>query len=390
MKAITRLVVMVVLFSAASTPAPAGRGAWHTIALDKTHVVSVISDPAWPSTLYATTPRGLFRSLDDGNTWSNFGDTLPQDFPPSTIAITPCNSKELYVGYDGLGVFKSVDSGQSWQAVNEGLPNLSVRSVAINCIDPNFVYLGMRGGLAISTNGGKSWRMSSGFKREVTVNTIMIDSYYPKVLYAGTGDAGVFKSGDGGVSWKDTNEGLSNLHITALHIDPQRPNIVLAGARHPATPTNVSDGKASGGVFRTQDGGKTWQGSSLLNIHIFSFAADLAFPNVVYASTGGGIYRSVDKGLSWTDINTGLDNTFPHAIHVLPVNPPIVLAGTTFGLLSYTDASLNIPEQGSDGSATTPVVYGIVGGGGLGLLLGLLWLLLRRKRDIPDSQQPVW
>ena len=390
MKTTTRIIVMTTFCCVASLPALAGKDAWHKIALDKTHIVSLVSDPARASTLYAATASGLLKSLDGGNTWSSLGDTLPRDLPPGSIAINPHNSKELYVGYDGLGIFKSSDNGQTWQAMNAGLPNTFVRCIVISPKDPNLVYLGVTGGVAISTNGGKFWHMSSGFKRTVNVNTIVIDPKNPQYLFAGTGGGGVFKSGNGGVSWKDINEGLSSLSITTLHIDPENPDIVLAGAYHPATPTDVYVGEASGGVYRSQDGGRTWQGSSLLNIHIFSLAADPARPNLVYAGAWGGIYRSVDKGLSWTDINAGLDNAFPHTIHMLPVTPPLLLAGTTYGLLSYTDASLKMPEQGSDGLAT-PITYGLGVSAALGLLLAFLWLRRRRKRATPDdSQQPVW
>jgi len=382
---------MAVLLCVAAFPAQAGIDAWHKIALDKTHIVSLVSDPARASTLYAATSLGLLRSLDKGATWNSIGgDTLPRDFIPSAVAINHHNSKELYVSYDGLGIFKSFDGGQTWQAINEGLPNPYVRCITISYRDPNLIYLGIQGGVAISTNGGKFWHMSSGFRRMFNVNNIAIDPKNPEFLFAGTGGFGVFKSGNGGVSWRDYNEGLSSLSITALHIDPENPDIVIIGASHPATPTDVYVGDASGGVYRSLDGGRTWQGSSLLNIHIFSLAADPARPNVLYAGAWGGMYRSVDKGQTWTDINAGLDNAFLHAVHVLPVTPPVVFAGTTFGLLSYTDAALmDVLKQG-DGGSTMYTAFGLGGGVALGLLCAFLWLRRRKKRNTQDSRQSVW
>jgi photosystem II stability/assembly factor-like uncharacterized protein len=387
MNTTARIIVMAALFCAA-LPALAGQDVWHKIALDKTHIAFLTSDPARSSTLYAASTLGLLKSLDGGGTWNSLGPDLPQAVPPSAVAINPHNSKELYVGYDGLGLFKSSDSGQTWEPIDKGLPNLSVRCIAISPKDPNLIYLGILGGVAISTSGGKSWHMSSGFRRAVNVNAVVIDPKNPQYLYAGTGGAGVFKSGNGGVSWKDINEGLSSLSIPALHIDPENSDIVLAGAYHPASPTDLYVGDASGGVFRSQDGGRTWQGSSLLNIHIFSFAASPACPGVVYAGAWGGIYRSTDKGLSWTDINAGLDNAFPHTVHALPGNPPTLLAGTTYGLLSYTDAALKVPTQ-REGGTQTLIACGL-GGAALVALLGFLRLWKRRKRAAPDSQQSVW
>ena len=382
-----RLVIVLAVLLCAAGPARAGEDAWHKIALYKTHILALVSDPARSATLYAATAQGLLKSLDAGATWKGLGPGLPPDSPPRAVAINPHNSKELYVGYDGLGLFKSFDGGQSWQALNEGLPNLFVRCLAISPKDPNLIYLGILGGVAISSSGGKTWHMTSGFKRSVNVNTVVIDPQNPQYLYAGTGGAGVFKSRNGGVSWMDFNEGLSSLSITSLHVDPGNSDIVLAGAYHPATPTDVYVGEASGGVFRSQDGGRTWQGSSLLNVHIFALAASPTHPNVMYTGAWGGVYRSVDNGLSWTDINAGLDNAFLHAIHVLPESPPVLLAGTTYGLISYTDFSLKAPEPGGGPGS---LVYGLGGGAALGAMLGFLWFRRRRKRQIPDSQKPVW
>jgi len=390
MNATARIIVMAILFCAAPFPAQAGIDAWRKIALDKTHIISLVNDPAWPSTiLYATTPQGLLKSLDGGNTWNRIGETLPQGIPPSVITIAPCSHLEVYVGYDGLGVFKSDDGGQTWQPMNEGLPGLSVHTIAVNCINPNNVYMGTRDGLAISNSGGRFWHMHTGFKPSINVSAIAPDPHYPQIIYVGTEGAGIFKSGNGGVTWRAFNEGLDGLNITTLYIDPNNPAIVLAGVHHPATQADAHSGESGGGVFRSTNRGNTWHRSSLLNSRIFSFTGDPAYPNVVYASTDDGIYRSVDSGLSWTSINAGLDTIFPHTILFLPANPPVLLAGTTSGLFSYTDTTVEMQEQGSD-SSTTIIAFGLGGVAALGLLSAFLWLRRRRKDNTPDSQQPVW
>lgn len=368
-------------------PAEAAEDAWHKIAFDKVHLVSLTNDPVQPSTLYAVTSSGLMKSADSGANWTFIGESLPIEIPPSSIAVSSYNSKELYVGYDGLGIFKSGDGGNTWRAVNEGLPNLYVRCIVISPKDPNLLYIGIQGGVALSTNGGKNWHMSSGLKRAINVNTIMIDPKNPQYLYAGTGGAGVFKSGNGGVSWKDINQGLSSLSIYALYIDPEDPDILLAGAYHPATPTDLYVGDACGGVFRSIDGGRTWQGSGLLNLTIFSLAGDASHPGVVYAGAWGGAYRSIDKGQVWTDINAGLDNAFLHKIHVLPGNPPVILAGTTFGLLSYTDTALEKLLQKNTGLSSL-AWCGI--GGGIALTVIGAWFLWRKRRRAKESDRSVW
>jgi photosystem II stability/assembly factor-like uncharacterized protein len=369
-------------------PARAGENVWNKIALDKVHVVSFVSDPARPETLYAVTSRGLLKSADGGTEWAPLGATLPHDVFPSAVAVNHLNSRELYVGYDGAGVYKSSDGGDTWQAVNEGLPNLNVRCILISPKDPNLIYIGIMGGVALSTNGGGRWHMSSGFKRAVNVNAVAVDPKNPQFLYAATGGAGVFKSGNGGVSWVDVNQGLSSLSILALHIDPENPDIVLAGAYHPATPTDFYVGVANGGVFRTVDGGRTWGETGLLTTTVFSFAATPVYPDAVYVGAWGGAYRSVDKGVTWVDINNGLDNAFMHKLHVKPVEPPVILAGTTFGLLSYTDAELPKLLPASDG--VPPLVqYGIICIAAL-LLIRACLRRRSRRRKTPDAARPVW
>lgn len=377
-----------VLCCAIAPQSTAKDNAWHKIAFDKTHVVSIVSDPARPATLYAATFDGLMRSRDSGATWERLGEKLPVDMPPGAMAVNPHNSKEIYVGYDGGGLFKSQDEGATWQAVNNGLPNIYVRCIAISPRDPNLVYAGIQGGVAISTNGGKFWHMSSGLKHAVNVNTLLIDPKDPQYLYAGTGGAGVFKSGNGGVSWRDMNEGLSSLSILGLYIDAENPEILLAGAYHPASPTDLYVGKANGGVFRSLDAGRTWQETGLLNLTAFAFASVPNRPQAVYAAAWGGVYRSLDRGESWIDINTGLDNAFVHEIFVMPESPPVILAGTTFGLISYTDLTLE-PLLRQQGKSSSILRYAL---GAAGIAALLLAILARRRAGNKKQadKKPAW
>jgi photosystem II stability/assembly factor-like uncharacterized protein len=387
MTGIFRSLLLAAFSCAVLAPAWAGDNSWSKIALDAVHILALTSDPARPATLYAVTSQGLKKSLDSGKTWTALGADLPGNIPPNSVVVNYLNSKEIYVGYEGLGIFKTLDGGNTWQSLNEGLPNLYVRCIVMSPKDPNLLYVGFQGGVAFSNNGGKRWHLSFGFKRAVNVNCIAIDPKNPQYLYAGTGGAGVFKSGNGGVSWIDVNEGLSSLSILALYIDPEDPDIVLAGAYHPATPTDFYVGESNGGAYRTVDGGRTWEETGLLTITIFSFTAHAQYPGVVYAGAWGGAYRSADKGATWTDINAGLDNPFLHAVYALPGSPPVILAGTTYGVLSYTDKDIEAARRAGGGAP--PLVW-------LGLAAGVAlaaagFLLIRRKRKaLRDPQRPVW
>lgn len=368
--------------------AHADNGMWHKIALNKEHVVSISADPVQPSTLYAVTSMGLLKSIDRGRNWTKLKGELPSDIPPSAVAVNPFNSQEIFVGFDGRGIFKSNDGGSTWASLNDGLQNLYVRCIVISPKAPNLIYVGIQNGIAITTNGGKLWHMAFGFKRATNVNAVVIDPKNPQFLYAATGGGGVYKSGNGGVSWKDINEGLSSLSILDIHVDPENPDILLAGAYHPATPTDLYVGEASGGVYRSEDGGRTWHETPLLNITIFSFTDHPDLPGVIYAGAWGGAYRSIDKGKTWIDINSGLDNAFLHKVHLLSGTPPEILAGTTFGLLSFTDTEVGEQMGRSSANLQSWQLYGCICTIGLFCMAGVFWLRNRKKRA--EEQRDAW
>jgi len=132
------------------------------------------------------------------------------------------------------------------------------------------------GWTAIGPNGGP-------------VTALAINPVTPSTLYAGT-DGGVFKSTDGGTSWRAVN---TNSYVYALAINPKIPSTLYAG----------SDGA---GVFESTDGGASWT-AVLPGTSVFALAIDPMTPSTLYAGTfGGGVSKSTDGGATWTAVNTGL------------------------------------------------------------------------------------
>ncbi len=200
--------------------------------------------------------------------------------------------------------------------------------------DPNdrgtFYFGACAGGVWKTTSGGSYWEnVSDGFFKTSAVGALAVAHSDPNVIYAGTGEAalrgnishgdGVYKSTDGGATWK--NVGLADTrHIGRLAVDPTNPDIVFVAAFGHAWGRNEERG-----VFRTKDGGKTWD--KVLSKSDRAGAVDVSLdpsnPRVVYASiwqaqryphtldSGGedsGIWRSLDGGDTWEDItrNPGL------------------------------------------------------------------------------------
>jgi photosystem II stability/assembly factor-like uncharacterized protein len=119
-------------------------------------VNTIVVDPLHPHTVYAGTTKGLFKSDNEGDTWSRIGRALTDQYI-SGLLIDPIRPAVLYVG-GRSGIHKSPDGGQTWRSVNQGLQTLNIRSLAMSPRDPTTLYAGTNGsGLYRSTNGGETW-----------------------------------------------------------------------------------------------------------------------------------------------------------------------------------------------------------------------------------------
>ena len=218
---------------------------------------------------------------------------------------------------------------------------------------PNTFYFGATGGgVWKSTDGGANWEnISDGYFKYGSVGAVAVADSDPNVIYVGMGEEtvrgnvsrgdGVYKSTDGGKTWKYVGLGDTQ-QISRIRIDPKDPNVVYVAALGHLWGPNEERG-----VFRSRDGGKTWQ--KILYKDRDTGASDLIFepgnPNVLYAATwqvrrqpwrfdsggpGSGLYKSTDGGDTWTDIsrNRGLPSgVFGNVtVTVSPVNPNRVWA----------------------------------------------------------------
>jgi photosystem II stability/assembly factor-like uncharacterized protein len=191
-----------------------------------------------PSVLYAGTAGGVYKSMDDGATWSNTG----LDGSISALVVAPDNSLKVYAGIDFNGLYKSTDGGASWSYIHNGFPasdrGLNIFSLAVDPVTPSTLYAGIYyvdcGPLCSdyfelykSTNEGLRWDFSSNGLPNISTNALAIDPATPATLYAGTGD-GVYKTVNSGDSWSATSSSPSG--VQTLAIDPATPSTVYAGA----------------------------------------------------------------------------------------------------------------------------------------------------------------
>jgi photosystem II stability/assembly factor-like uncharacterized protein len=293
------------------------------IGLTSTSIKALAINPATPSIIYAGGFGGMFKSIDSGASWSAANAGLTNTFVQALVMT----SGTLYAGTFGGGVFKSIDGGVSWSAVNAGMNNTDVRALAIDPVTPNIIYAGtFGGGVFKSTNDGASWSAISSGLTNTFVNALAINPTTPNILYVGTSD-GVFKSIDSGTNWSLGNIGFTASWVDALVIDP-------------TTTTTLYAGTSSGGVFRSINSGGSWNSanSGLTHTGVAALAINPRNSATLYLGTyGGGVFKSTDRGASWNVANTGLIQTKVNDLAIDPTLPTTIYAGTEGGVFKSTD-----------------------------------------------------
>ncbi|MGH9944317.1 MAG: WD40/YVTN/BNR-like repeat-containing protein [Pyrinomonadaceae bacterium] len=234
-----------------------------------------------------------------------------------------------------------------------GPANMGGRTADVEGIpgNPNVVYAATAsGGLWKTTNGGTTWRPIFERQGTISIGDIALDPQNPDVVWVGTGESntrnsvsfgdGVYKSPDGGRTWQ--HMGLRDSErISRIVIHPRNSDVVYVGALGHAFGPNDERG-----VFMTTDGGKTWSKTLFVDREhgIADLDIDPANPNILYAavwrferkpwvhisgSEKGGVFKSIDGGRTWNKLTTGLPKMVGRiGVKVAPSNPSVVYAIT--------------------------------------------------------------
>jgi photosystem II stability/assembly factor-like uncharacterized protein len=248
-----------------------------------------------------------------------------------SIAVNPKKTDEYYVGVASGGVWKTVNDGTTWTPLFDGEGSYSIGWVALDPNDASVVWVGSGesnsqrsvgygDGIYRSDDGGKNWQ-NLGLKKSEHIGRVVIDPRDSKVVYVAAegplwgpgGDRGLYKTIDGGKTWKAVLTISENTGVVDVALDPSNPDIVYAAAyqrrRHVFT---LIDGGPESAIYKSTDAGATWnklkEGLPKVDMGRIGLAVSPADPNVVYATIEaadgkGGIFRSNDKGATWEKRN---------------------------------------------------------------------------------------
>ncbi|HVT39919.1 MAG TPA: glycosyl hydrolase [Gemmatimonadaceae bacterium] len=248
------------------------------------------------------------------------------------VAGSAKRASEYWMGTTGGGVFKTTDGGMSWQPSTDRYFGGTIGALAVSESNPDIVWAGggesdIRGnaapgeGVWITRDAGRSWTRIEFFDVKNHVNRIRIHPSNPDIVWIGVlGHAfgpneqrGVFKTSDGGKTWKKVLYRDEKTGVSDLALDATNPNVLYAAFWNAyRTPWSLNSGGPGGGIFKSTDGGETWReltaspGLPKGILGKIGIAVSPAKSSRVWAlieAEEGGVYRSDDGGSTWAKMN---------------------------------------------------------------------------------------
>jgi photosystem II stability/assembly factor-like uncharacterized protein len=393
MGSLSRLGLLAIAVLAASAAAAAAQSAppdvtsamhWRSIGPTRAGRARALAGvPSQPNVFYIGFDNGgVWRSTDYGSTWEPLFDREPTG-SIGAIAVAPSDPKVIYVGSGagiirpdlstGDGVYKSTDAGKSWTRLGLNDSQM-IAMIDVDPRDPNRLFVAALGhpygpnaerGIFRSTDGGRSFEKVLYRDEYTSANDVRIDPGDPNTVYAalweqqqgysestafGGAPAGIFKSVDGGTTWKPLTDGLPPVLEANLAVAPSNPRVLYAMVAPAAAPGAAqgpgTGGRAAIGFYKSTDAGEHWflavRGPNpapgaepgfpdprpLARIgggDLPTIAVDPRDENVVYSSSTV-LWRTEDGGLTWSAVRGAPGGDDYQKTWINPINPDILLA----------------------------------------------------------------
>lgn len=279
--------------------------------------------------------RGILKSTDAGNTWTNYTAGLPSLTYCSRLIIRPDSTNILFAAMGTSGLYKSTNAGVSWVSIIAGRCDDVVQSPTGDTI----YTVGSGVGNKISTDGGLNFTAVAGIVMG-TRNHIAICRNFPNILYLSTYTGStirVFKSTNSGSSYTEVAIGTNFSGSQAwydfyMHVNPFDPNYAYVGSID---------------IWRTTDGGTSFQnitnGYAGGPVHVdqHNMAFNPVNPDELIAANDGGVWKSTDRGSNWINLNNDISVTQFYRIAADPSNPAHILGGTQDNGTQRTTGTMN-------------------------------------------------
>ena len=253
-----------------------------------------------------------------------------------------------------------------WQILSQGLPERAeIRAILVHPDNPQLLYVGTQHGPYRSTDGGAHWEGLDFPDTGMAVWSLLFRPNDPQVVYCGTAPPAIYRSEDGGDSWKRLT-----FAAPAGMVEMGFPCRIIGLAADPNNPDAVYAGLEVGGVIRSTDGGDTWEdctaallrfaeqdylksrilsntdAEGMMDTHALALSA--AQPGSVFLATRMGLFHSADQGQSWADMEIWRSSplTYARDIQVAPSDPHTLYAALSPGALTLNGSVYCSPDLG--------------------------------------------
>ncbi|MFB0905284.1 MAG: hypothetical protein QMB11_12980 [Nonlabens sp.] len=303
----------------------------------------------------------------------------------TSIDVVHKNPEIIYAGTASGGLWNSQNAGITWQPIFEKEATASVGAVAVQQSNPSVIWVGtgegnprnsLNGGAGIykSLDAGRNWKLM-GLEKTRNIHRVIIDPTNPDVVYAAAigspwgvhPERGVFKTTDGGKSWKKILYTNDTSGAADLVMDPQNPNKLIAAMwEHKRDPWFFKSGGVGSGMYITHDGGENWkkitdkEGLPEGELGRIGIAIAPSDPNIIYAlveAKKNALYKSTDGGFKWNMINDkeGIGNRpfYYSEIYVDSQNENRIYSVFTY---------INVSEDGGKNFTQLMPAYGVDNG----------------------------